>query len=173
MQRMIVMGPPGSGKSTLARRLGAACGLPVFHLDRAYHRPGWVPAPEAEFRAEVERLAALPRWIIDGNYTGTLRPRLQRADTLIYLDMPTWLTTARVLRRMALGYGRVRPDAAEGCPERFDGAFLRFVLTWNRDRRARNLDLVSAFAGRIHVPTSPGSQRRLERELLAVASEPG
>ena len=42
MQRIVVMGPPGSGKSTLARRLGARHGLPVFHLDQAYWRPGWV-----------------------------------------------------------------------------------------------------------------------------------
>lgn len=63
MQRVIVMGPPGSGKSTLARRIGARHSLPVFHLDQAYWRAGWVEAPPDEFSAEVERLAALPAWV--------------------------------------------------------------------------------------------------------------
>lgn len=166
MQRIIVMGPPGSGKSTLATRLGAAHDLPVFHLDQAFHLPGWKPAPDAEFQAEVERLSALPRWIIDGNYTGTLRPRLHAADTLIYLDMPTWLITARVLRRTVTTYGQVRPDAARGCPERFDAAFLRFVVSWNRIRRARNLGLIRRFPGRTFIPTSRAEHLRLERDLV-------
>lgn len=160
LQRVIVMGPPGSGKSTLARQIGARHDLPVFHLDQAYHRPGWQPAEEDAFRAEVERLAAQPRWIIDGNYTATLEPRLRAADTLIYLDLPTWLIVPRVVRRILTSHGRVRPDMAAGCPERWDPAFLRFVCTWNRDRRARNLERIRRFDGRLVVLRSGAEQRR-------------
>lgn len=145
MRRILVMGPPGSGKSTLARRLGNKLGLPVFHLDQAFHRPGWVAVPAGTFRAEVTRIAALPAWVIDGNYTDTSAPRLEAADTLIYLDMPSWLTMARITKRIVTSYGRVRPDAAEGCPERLNLEFLRFALTWNRLRRTRHLVLVDAF----------------------------
>ncbi len=127
MQRVMIMGPCGSGKSTLARRIGARHGLPVFHLDQAFHRPGWRPAPEAEFVAEVERIAALPAWVIDGNYKGTIASRLQAADTLIYLDMPARVTVPRILKRIALSHGQVRPDAAAGCPERLDLPFLLFA----------------------------------------------
>lgn len=162
MPRIIVMGPPGSGKSTLARRLGARHGLPVHHLDRAYHRPGWQPADADTFRAAVEHLSAQPRWIIDGNYTATIEPRLCTADTLIYLDMPTWLIVPRVLRRILTSHGRVWPDMAEGCPERLDPAFLHFVLTWNRDRHTRNLEIVQRFDGRLVVLRSAAEQRRFE-----------
>ena len=55
LQRVVVMGPPGSGKSTLARSLGARFGLPIFHLDQIYWRPGWIEAPATVFGAEVER----------------------------------------------------------------------------------------------------------------------
>ncbi len=51
MQRVVVLGPSGSGKSTLARKLGDRIGVPVFHLDQAYHRPGWQPQPTAVFEA--------------------------------------------------------------------------------------------------------------------------
>lgn len=71
-QRIVILGPPGSGKSTLARQLGARHGLPAFHLNRAYWRPGWIEAEPAAFRA----------WVIDGNDTGTIAPRFARADTV-------------------------------------------------------------------------------------------
>lgn len=148
MRRVLILGPPGSGKSTLAGKLGARHGLPVFHLDQAYWRPGWVAAEPEAFRTEVARIAALPAWVIDGNYTDTIAPRLTAADTLIYLDVPPWLSLARILRRIAASYGRQRPDMAEGCPEQFDLAFLRFALTWNRKRRARSLALAEEFSGR-------------------------
>ncbi|WP_229907829.1 hypothetical protein [Amycolatopsis oliviviridis] len=49
MRRIMVVGCSGAGKSTFSRRLGAALDLPVTHLDRLYWRPGWTPAPDAEF----------------------------------------------------------------------------------------------------------------------------
>jgi adenylate kinase family enzyme len=146
--RIMVMGPPGSGKSSLARRIGQRCGLPVFHLDQAFWRENWVRTPDAVFRDEVARLAALPGWVIDGNYLDTIMPRLQAADALIYLDVPTWLAMVRVLRRIVTGYGRVRPDAAAGCAERVEFEFLRFVWNSNRERRASHLAIVEAFQGR-------------------------
>lgn len=152
----MVMGPPGSGKSTLARKLGAAHGLPVFHLDQAYWRAGWIEAPARESHAEVERIAALPAWVIDGNYTGIIASRLAAADALIYLDVPSWLAMLRILRRIAGSHGRVRPDLAPGCPEQLDWGFLRFAWSWNRVRRTRNLALVAGFAGQ-KVVLRPGA----------------
>jgi adenylate kinase family enzyme len=168
MQRVVIMGPPGSGKSTLARQLGALCGLPVFHLDQAFWRPGWVEAAPDAFRAEVERLAGLPAWIIEGNYTDTLAPRLAAADTLIYLDVPTSVSTMRVIKRLLTNFRRVRRDAAPGCPERLDLSFLRFTWSWNRLRRARNLDIVAGFEGRRVV-----LRTRADRRRLLAAAAPG
>ena len=166
MRRIMVMGPPGSGKSTLARDLGQRYGLPVFHLDQAFHTPGWVPAPADVFQAEVDRIAALPEWVIDGNYTGSIAPRYEAADTLIYLDAPTWLSMARIVRRILTSYGTVRPDSAPGCPERLDIEFLRFALSWNRIRRARNLALVGEFRGKTIILRGGRQQRRCRMQLL-------
>ena len=125
-----------------------------------------MPAPAEAFRAEVARLAGLPAWVIDGNYTDTSAPRLEAADTLIYLDMPSWLTMPRIMRRIATGYGRVRPDAAEGCPERVDLEFLRFALRWNRVRRTRHLALVEAFARRKIVLRGDAQLRQFLRLMI-------
>ncbi|WEK43663.1 MAG: topology modulation protein [Candidatus Sphingomonas colombiensis] len=148
-RRVMVMGGPGSGKSTLARAIGARLGVPVFHLDRLYHLPGWEPRPAAEFADEVTRVAGLPGWVIDGNYSFTAAPRLAAADLLVYLDLPRWLTFSRILRRNALGYGRERADAAEGCRERFDREFLRYAWRWREDIRPRVELVRDCFDGRV------------------------
>jgi hypothetical protein len=54
----------------------------------------------------------------------------------------------RVLWRLAQNYGQVRADMPAGCPERLDWEFLRFVWSWNRERRAPTLALLHGFAGR-------------------------
>ena len=161
MQRIVVLGPPGSGKSTLARQLGTRHGLPVFHLDQAFWRPGWAETPPECFRAEVERLAALPAWVIDGNYTATLAPRLARADLVVLIDMPAWRCMARLLRRTLSNYGRVRADAAPGCPERLDPAFLRHALFWNWERRGKLLARLAGTAGGTAILRTASDRDRL------------
>ena len=147
-RRVVVMGPPGAGKSTLARLIGARLGLPVFHLDQFFFAPGWAEVPRDTFVAEVERLAAMPEWVIDGNFTFAIEPRLRAADTVIYLDMPSWLCVTRVLWRIWRGYGRTRFDMRDGCPEHLDLSFVWFTWTYNRVSRMRKLEIVERFAGR-------------------------
>ncbi len=148
MQRVLVLGPPGAGKSTQARALGQQYGLPVFHLDQFFHQPGWgAPKPEV-FRAEVERLAQRTAWVIDGNFTGTLAPRLQRADTIYLLEAPRWLSMIRVIKRVIVNYGQVRADMPPGCPERFDFEFLRFAWGWNQIQRLEVMAAINGFHGK-------------------------
>jgi adenylate kinase family enzyme len=128
--RILVIGSPGSGKSIFARKLGERTGLPVHHLDQIYWRAGWVESEREAFRAEVERITAAPHWIIDGNYSGTLETRLAHAGQVILLDLSPLRCTWRILKRVIAGHGKVRPDMAEGCPERFDLGFLWYVLSF-------------------------------------------
>lgn len=166
MRRVMILGSPGSGKSTLARRLGQALGLPVFHLDQLFHQPDWQPSPPDVFIARVVEVAALPEWIIDGNYSGTAGPRLAAADTIIYLDVPRWLAMVRVIRRAVLGYGRQRIDAAAGCRERIDPEFFLYVWRWHRDVEPRVRAMMTLFPGDIVEIRSRGEARRLAASLL-------
>ncbi len=157
MQRVVIIGCSGSGKSTLARRLAAATGLPAIHLDQHYWRPGWIEPPRDEWRAEVARLAAGDRWIIDGQYGGTLDLRLARADTLIFLDLAMPVCLTRVLRRTIADYGRNRAELPPGCPERFDWQFLKYVWNYRRSHRPKMLDIAGNFRGNAIVLTSPAA----------------
>lgn len=138
----MILGCGGAGKSTLARALGERTGLPVIHLDSHYWQRGWTPLPDDAWAAEVDRLAAAPRWIMDGNYGGTMERRLARADTIIFLDRPRWLCLARVVRRRMQYRDRVRPCMTPGCPERLSGEFLHYIWRYNATRRPKVLERI-------------------------------
>lgn len=142
MQRILVIGCSGAGKSTLARQLHEQLGLPLIHLDRLFWQPGWEPSDILEFRDRCASLCDEPEWIMDGSYFSNLDLRLLRADTVFLLDYPTHLCLRRVLWRMVTGYGRDRPSCAEGCPERFDWAFLQYVLNFREKWRSHILMLL-------------------------------
>lgn len=135
MQRVLIIGCSGAGKSTLARKLGEKTGLTVVHLDALFWEPGWVESSKEVFDARLMAELEKPAWIIDGNYARTLPVRLQKCDAVIYLDFPRWLCIFGVLKRVLTTYGTVRPDMPEGCPERFDWEFLKWV--WNFNARNR------------------------------------
>jgi len=129
----------------MARRSG----LPLIHLDQHAWLPGWKEMDRAQWQARVGQLIAGDRWIIDGNYTGSLARRLERADTVIMLDYPVWLCLGRVLRRVLTTRGRVRADMADGCPERFDAGFLLYIALFRRRQGRRNERMLERFGGKL------------------------
>lgn len=135
MRRVLILGPSGSGKSIMAERLGRILGIPVVHLDRHYWRPNWVYTPEDEWQIKVKDLISADSWVMDGNYTSTLKLRASRADTIIFIDIPRRLSYLRILTRFLRFRGRTRPDLSEDCPEKIDLDFIRWVWDYPRTRR--------------------------------------
>ena len=89
MNRVMVIGCGGAGKSTLARKLGEKTGRPVVHLDQIWWAPGnWQHLEKPEFDERLLAELEKPRWIVDGNFNRTIELRLERCDTVIYLDYP-------------------------------------------------------------------------------------
>ncbi|HEX8621629.1 MAG TPA: AAA family ATPase [Allosphingosinicella sp.] len=137
MERVLVIGSPGAGKSTLAAAIARRTGLPLVHLDQHYWRAGWAEPDQAEWTRQVESLAAAPRWVMDGNYSGTLPLRLGSADIVLWLDFPVWLCLARIVLRAIRYRGRVRPDMAPGCLEQLTAEFIGYTAAfpWRGRRR--------------------------------------
>ncbi|RSN37901.1 DNA topology modulation protein FlaR [Amycolatopsis sp. WAC 01416] len=137
MRRIMVVGCSGAGKSTFSRRLGAALGLPVTHLDRLFWRPGWTRAPEEDFHAAQQEIVSSDAWVIDGNYGASMRLRLPRADAIVFLDFPRRICLRRVLVRCMREHGQ--DNQAPGCPERFDREFYSYVWRRPKDHRERTV----------------------------------
>ena len=135
-RRVLVDGMMGAGKSTFTRALAARTGLPVIHLDLNYWKPGWARPLDDEWRERQRTLLAGEAWIIDGNYNETLPLRLERAETVVFLDTPWWLCASRAFVR---GLRKPGGEMPEGC---VDSRSRRLRDEWGgvariwRDRRS-------------------------------------
>lgn len=97
----MVVGPPGSGKTRVARSLSTRLGHPHVELDALWWEPGWTEAGPGVFSQRAAEVVASERWIVDGNYVsvGARDVIWPRADTVVWLDHPRWITVPRVVRR--------------------------------------------------------------------------
>lgn len=143
MKRIMVIGSPGSGKSTLSKKLAKSFHLPLVHLDKLFWNEGWIESSKEEFDHRLRQILMQNDWIIDGNYSRTLSMRLERADTVIFLDYSKYICTCRVIKRVLKAYGTTRSDMGNGCPERFDLEFLKYVWNFRKNNRNKILGLLS------------------------------
>lgn len=140
MQRVMIIGCCGAGKSTFSNRLNRITNLEIIHLDQYYWKPNWEETEASKWETTVSDLSAKSRWIMDGNYGGTMDIRIKRADTIIYLDYPTLTCLWRITKRTLKYKGQERPDMPIGCKERFNLSFYHYVATYNLIRRKKLLE---------------------------------
>ena len=134
-KRIMILGSAGSGKSTLAIKLGEITKIPVIHLDRLFWNPGWIQTPKDEMEQKVIEVACGDSWIIDGNYSSTLDFRIERADSIIFIDFNRYFCIYRTFKRRIKNHGRTRYDLGEGCIEKIDWDFFKWV--WNYPKWSR------------------------------------
>jgi adenylate kinase family enzyme len=138
LKRIMVIGvSPGVGKSTFAAKLGESLGVRVYHLDSYFWKSGWVESTLPEFTSAQKEMVSGEQWIIEGNYSKTLHIRAEKADTIIYLELPLRVCLYRVIKRWISNIGNTRPDMAAGCPEKLDWTFLKFILTTYKSRKVK------------------------------------
>lgn len=104
MRRISVVGNSGSGKTTLAAAIAAALNVPHLELDAIFHQAGWQPLETGLFRARVAEFVAADGWVVDGNYGKVQDLVWERADTVVWIDLPRHVVmrqlVSRTLRRM-------------------------------------------------------------------------
>ncbi|QTD39635.1 AAA family ATPase [Sporosarcina sp. Te-1] len=167
-KRVLIIGSSGAGKSTLSRELAERTGLPVLHLDAIFWKEGWTPTPKAEFRAALQKELEKPEWIIDGNFNSTIEMRATYADLVIFLDFPNWLCAARVMKRRWMYRGTKRPDMGEGCPEKVDWEFIKFIWTYPKKKRPGVLEMLGRCNADILILKNPAEQKKWLQNLKGI-----
>lgn len=130
-----IMGYSGSGKSTLCRRLAEWYGLPFLHLDKVHFKANWeIRAEEEKQNMVVSFLDGNPDgWVIDGNYSKlSYERRNEEADLIIQMLFGRFSCFRRCVKRLRMYRGRTRPDMAEGCKEKMDLEFAKWILREGR-----------------------------------------
>ena len=129
MKKVIVIGCPGAGKSTFSRALRDLTGLPLYYLDRIWHKPDRTNVTRAEFDSALDAVLEQDRWIIDGNYQRTMERRVKACDTVFLLDFPVELCLESAGARI----GTVREDLPWVETE-FDPEFRQWIEDFPKDQ---------------------------------------
>lgn len=92
MKKIIIIGTTGSGKSTFATKLAEKLNYPYIQLDKLFWKANWRWSSDEEFFQKIHDEIDRDSWIVDGNYTRTQAITWTNADTVIWIDLPFWLT---------------------------------------------------------------------------------
>jgi adenylate kinase family enzyme len=146
-RRVLVAGTSGSGKTTLAARVAASLQVPHVEIDSLFHGPGWTPRPS--FEADVRRFGSGPSWVTEWQYTAARAYLAERADLLVWLDLPRPVvmrqilrrTLVRRLRRQRLWNGNIEPPLRTILTE--PDHIVRWAWTTHHKTAARVADLLT------------------------------
>ncbi len=168
INKIMIIGCCGAGKSTLSFKLAEHFDLPLIHLDRLFWKSGWVESERDEWIAKHQEIIDQDQWIIDGNYSSTMSERLEKADLVICMDLPRWKCLWGILKRRIKYQGTTRPDMTEGCPERLDWEFTKYVWDFQRDQRPAILKKLAPFKDKktIHMVNSRKEANALLNTIL-------
>ena len=162
--KIAIIGYSGSGKSTLAGKLADHYGIPVLHFDKVQFRPNWEIRPQASKEIMVKTFLDLHKdWVIDGNYSKlSFERRMAEEDVIVLLLFDKLSCLYRVTRRYLKYKNKTRPDMAEGCKEKLDWEFVKWILRDGRTKESkeRYRSLIACYPQKTIVVKN---QRQLDR----------
>jgi adenylate kinase family enzyme len=95
--RVLIAGSTGAGKSTLARAVARQLKIDYFEIDALYHGPDWIPQPS--FESSVDARIATSAWVTEWQYSSVQSRLADRADLMVWLDLPRQTVMRSVIRR--------------------------------------------------------------------------
>lgn len=96
MVKIHILGGPGSGKTTLAQDLSARFHIPHYDLDLIGHKNGMGNEAYVE---DAFAIAEQPGWVTEGCTLVWIDLLLQRADSIVLLEVSWPVAAYRIIRR--------------------------------------------------------------------------
>ncbi len=127
---------------------------------------------ESEWREKQRSLLAGPAWIVDGNDPETLDLRLERADTVVLLETPWWICSARAFLR---GLRKPVGEMPEGCEDsatrrlRDEWRLVRVIWRHRRSEAEQARAMISQHGG--HVLLRAIGSKREARQFLSTLTQ--
>ena len=142
MKKIIVIGCPGSGKSTFSKALHQITKIPLYHLDLLFWNEDKTTVDKAVFMDRLLKIFEDSTWIIDGNYNATMELRMQKCDTVIFLDYPLDVCLKGIQERK----GKPRSDMPWIESDEDDADFVAFIKNYNAQSRPKVQELLEKYA---------------------------
>lgn len=148
--RILILGRTGSGKTTLARELSASLDVPHVELDSLYFESDLSTVPLEILRERTTEAIAGERWVTDGNKRAVRDLVWPRADTVVWLDYPFYVSVWRLARRARTRTSALSAQAAQtgsrsALPKQMLAA-AKGVLTALRSHRGQRREYPRLFA---------------------------
>ena len=138
--RISIIGYSASGKSTFAKTIGEILNIPVLHLDKVNFLPNWIERKKEESKKIVEDfINNNEKFIIDGNYSKFAYDlRMKLSDKIIFFDFDRITCLFQAILRYKEFQGKVRDSMTEGCCEKLDWEFIKWILFNGRSEERVN-----------------------------------
>lgn len=127
--RICVIGCSNSGKSTLADALAKKLNIHAYHLDQFAHieNSSWQRQPDETLVKNHSNIIKNDSWIVDGNYSICMKPRIDRATSVIWLDPNVYSSVFRYLLR-SIKNDRNRPGRLVGAKNEFSFWLIKWII---------------------------------------------
>lgn len=126
-KRFAIIGLPGSGKSTFSIKLGKHLNIPVHHLDQ-FMFIDTKRTPQGEFLEVKKALVNEDSWIIEGCSISTLEMRFQKADVIIYFEIPRLVCIWRLFKRS------FQKEKIGGCLNRINWEIIKYAWNFKQEK---------------------------------------
>ncbi len=146
-KRIIILGGSGSGKSTLANRISLYTGYSIYHLDNILLNSDWSQKEKSEWlNICKEEFLSEDTGVVDGNYSSVLNERIDWADLIIFINVPSYRHLLNIIKRTIRVNLKLekRYGTSVDRKEKLDLKFLKWILNWNKGHKKKMFDILES-----------------------------
>ncbi len=135
MKKIAIIGNSGSGKTTLSCKLHDLLKIPVIHLDLYCWKSKKNNITFQDYQKLHCQFCNQKKWIIEGMGIEVLEYRIQKADSIIFLNYPIYVCLFRGIRRKIKNFIIRQKDKTRACPDTISFKYLKQLWIFNKNEK--------------------------------------